>query len=403
MPRLLAKYPFLPAASERVDEEADLDELVADRAYGPARRMATERLVAAVEDAEVDLPEPATDADALNQLLSYAVARVMISVLEDDHVLRRHALAEAERSSRFLAREDPDVLLRAAGALDVPLEPVGGDEAGYELHFADYLRWATEIKNKEWKLINQPLEDGTIVLPQERAARLLEEAVKDHVEADLPLPVPEDLADPLEEHLEPVREAAEERRSAFGDVDEFGEVDMDAFPPCMQTIIDQLQSGEHVSHSGRFAACAFLSNVGMDADEIIEVFSKTPDFDEEIARYQIEHITGEGSASGEEYTTPNCGTMKTHGICYEPDKWCKHTRDDGTQSVTNPLSYYRWALNRKEWARQQDEDDPGPDDAPANDEEDGGDGGGGDAPDSPEGPGEEDEQVPESIRAQSGW
>jgi DNA primase large subunit len=366
--------------------------------------MATERLVAALEEAEVDLPEPATDADALNQLLSYAVARVMISVLEDDHVLRRHALAEAERSSRFLAREDPDVLLRAAGALDVPLEPVGGgDEALFELHFADYLRWATEIKNKEWKLINQPLEDGTIVLPQERAARLLEEAVKDHVEADLPLPVPEDLADPLEEHLEPVREAAEERRSAFGDVDEFGEVDMDAFPPCMQTIIDQLQSGEHVSHSGRFAACAFLSNVGMDADEIIEVFSKTPDFDEEIARYQIEHITGEGSASGEEYTTPNCGTMKTHGICYDPDKWCKHTRDDGTQSVTNPLSYYRWALNRKEWARQQDEDDPGPDDAPANDEEDGGDGGGGDAPDSPEGPGEEDEQVPESIRAQSGW
>lgn len=397
MSRLLAKYPFLPRARERVDEEATLEELVADRAYGPARRMASERLVDAVEEAEVRLPEPANEADALNQLLSYAVARVMISVLEDDYVLRRHALAEAERSAGFLAGEDRDVLVEAAGALDVPLEPVEGEDT-FVLHFTDYLRWATEIKNREWKLVNQPLDDGTITLSQRRCARLLEEALKDRVTSDLPLPVPDGLREPLEEHLAPVEEAAEERRAAFGDVDDFGEVDMDAFPPCMKTLIDQLQSGEHLSHSGRFAACAFLSNIGMGVEEIIEVFSKTPDFDEEIARYQIEHITGEGSTSGEEYTTPNCGTMKTHGICYNPDKWCKHTREDGTQSVTNPLSYYRWALKRKEWARQQDEDDGDldPDEAPESEE-------GEDEPESPEGPGEEDEQVPESIRAQSGW
>lgn len=397
MSRLLAKYPFLPRARERVDEEATLEELVADRAYAPARRMATERLVDAVEEAEVRLPDPAGEADALNQLLSYAVARVMISALEDDYVLRRHALAEAERASAFLAGEDRDVLLEAAAALDVPLEPVEGGD-GFRLHFADYLRWATEIKNQEWKLINQPLDEGTIVLDQDDTARLLQEALKDRVTSDLPLPVPDELAEPLEDHLEPVAEAAEERRAAFGDVDDFGEVDMDAFPPCMKTLIDQLQSGEHMSHSGRFAVCAFLSNIGMGVEEIIEVFSKTPDFDEEIARYQIEHITGEGSASGEEYTTPNCGTMKTHGICYNPDKWCKHTRDDGTQSVTNPLSYYRWSLKRKEWARQQDADDEDldPDDAPESDDEGEGDPG-------PDGPDEEDEQVPESIRAQSGW
>ncbi len=405
----LARYPFLPQAGERVGTEVTLAELVGDRVYREARRRGRDRVLANLLEDAVEVPEPANDAEVLNDLLSYVVARILVSALEDEYVTRRYALWEAERVKAHLDREDPGRFQEVAAELGVDVEPAPGGSGAdrhvtYRLHFSDYLRWAVKIKNREWKLINQPLEDGHIDLPQPKVARLLQEALRARIQEELPLPLDDELTAPLEDHLEAVREAAEERKGRF-EADDLGEVDMDAFPPCMDELIGQLQGGANMSHGGRFAVAAFLSNIGMNADDILEVFSQTPDFREDLARYQIEHITGEGSMSGQEYTTPNCRTMKTNGICYNPDRWCKHTRDDGTQSVTNPLSYYRWALKRKDWAKRQESEGPesGAEGSPTEGGEqseppEGGDGG--TPPGAPPEDEDVDESVPDSIRAQ---
>ena len=63
------------------------------------------------------------------------------------------------------------------------------------------------------------------------------------------------------------------------------------------------------------------------------IFSSSPDFNEQLARYQVDHITG--MSSGIEYLPPECDTMKSRGVCFDPDSLCKKSW------LTHPLSYYR--------------------------------------------------------------
>ena len=101
----------------------------------------------------------------------------------------------------------------------------------------------------------------------------------------------------------------------------------------MRKLLEMIRAGENVPHSGRFALVAFLHTLGMDSEEILRTFSTSPDFDESKSRYQIQHISGE--ISGTEYTPPECSTMKSYGICFDPDDLCAR------EWMTHPLKYYR--------------------------------------------------------------
>ncbi len=109
----------------------------------------------------------------------------------------------------------------------------------------------------------------------------------------------------------------------------------------MEVLVEQIKEGEGLPHTARFAVTAFLRTVGMPVDEIVDMYDTFPDFDEEKTRYQVEHISGD--SSGTEYTPPSCGTMKTYGNCPEHlmDSKCR------ADTVTHPLSYYRWALREE--------------------------------------------------------
>jgi DNA primase large subunit len=73
----------------------------------------------------------------------------------------------------------------------------------------------------------------------------------------------------------------------------------------------------------------------MEVNEIVKNFVSITDFDEQFTRYQIEHIAGlRGSRT--KYTPPTCSTLKTHGICVNPDNLCK--------TIRHPLTYYRRRL-----------------------------------------------------------
>jgi DNA primase large subunit len=77
----------------------------------------------------------------------------------------------------------------------------------------------------------------------------------------------------------------------------------------------------------------------MPANEIIKQFSLSPDFDPKKSRYQVEHITGVISSTS--YTPPECNTMRTYRICFDPDDLCKQ------DWMTHPLKYYRAKTRRR--------------------------------------------------------
>jgi len=96
---------------------------------------------------------------------------------------------------------------------------------------------------------------------------------------------------------------------------------------------------------------AFLHHIGLSPDEILSLFSRSPDFDASKTKYQVDHITGE--TSGTEYTPPECSTMKSYGICFNPEKLCEHPK------VKHPLTYYKIKNNPRRPRGQKKEETSG--------------------------------------------
>ena len=306
----LAKYPFIQEASAFIRaEHVTLEELLSEPAYARARAIGRARVVEALEKGPDANRVAIAPADQLSQLLAYPVARILVSALEDTYLTRRFALREAIAAESFLDDDSDDVILHIAAQLPMDLRR---EDGGFRIHFSDFLRFTSTMRDTPWKLINQPVEHGYVRLRREKALRVLRNAIQRHIEQGLPLPVNDDIL------------------AAFK-AEDIGKVSITRFPPCMYNLLAQIQNHENVPHMGRFAIVAFLHHIGLGNEEIYRVFGDVPDFAADVTRYQIEHITGTSSPT--EYTPPECSTMKSYGICPGPDRICL--------TIKHPLSYYR--------------------------------------------------------------
>jgi DNA primase large subunit len=332
-----ALYPYISGASVQVKSLGiSLDRLVTSRAMESARIRGKERVMQAIEGELFKPPISASDEQKiLVELLSYPFSRILVSCIDDSFLIRRYCLAEAVASYKLLKTMDLDFLEEFAS--DFSVYPDRSD-SGFKLHFTSYIRMASSLKAIEWKLVNRKLHHGNVNVSKEEFSRLLQELIKERVEHNLPMPVNEELIESCKPYLAEIQEFLEERKSTFGD-SEFETVETDLFPPCITRAIANTQAGVNLAHSMRFAMTAFLLTIGMTVDDIMNLFTASPDFDVEKARYQVEHIAG---SSGTHYKPPSCSTMQTYGNCYAPDEMCK--------KISHPLNYY----SRKVWFRKRD-------------------------------------------------
>jgi DNA primase large subunit len=372
-PSLLARYPFLPEARSLIEEEGPtLGRLMEGHAYDRARSRGRERVIAALEREPGPEPTASSEAEALVEILGYVVARLLVSCIDDSLLTNRFALVEAERLQANL-EEAPDARFRTVcEALGLPLEAADRErDEDWRVPFAAYLTASRRLSALEWKLVNRTMDEGEVLLARGDVARLAQEALRLQLVDELPLSIPSDVREALESMLDPLEARLAEVRAGREQV-ELDKVEPDAFPPCMNALIASIHAGENVSHEGRFAIVAFLNQVGMDEDTIInELFPHVPDFAMDVTEYQVDHITSGGD--GEGYTPPGCSSMQTYGICpmmgkaeEDWDDWCDH------EKMNHPLTYYRWGLYVAEQRGDSDEDrerEPlGGEDAPDADE-----------------------------------
>lgn len=89
-------------------------------------------------------------------------------------------------------------------------------------------------------------------------------------------------------------------------------------PPCIALIEERIARGEEVEHMARFALVTWYSAVyGVNDDTVkrlVDIFSKSPDFNPKVTEYQIRHIMGQVGGR-KTYSTPSCDTMYTNGLC----------------------------------------------------------------------------------------
>ena len=327
-PATLAKFPFLREASAYIRAEGiTLEELLTNPAFARARALGKARVIEALEKGVSTDRVAVAPADQLAALLAYPVARILVSAAADTYLIRRYALREAIAAEGSLESEPVDFVVHVAAELGLDLRR---EDGGFRMHFTDFLRHTSTMREPSWKLINQTLDAGYVHLRKEKALRVMRNAVQRRIEEGLPLDVNDAILDAFKKELPEIRGILEVKKATFK-ADDIGKVSITRFPPCMYNLLAQIQNHENVPHMGRFAIVSFLHHIGMNNEEIYRVFGDVPDFAADVTKYQIEHITGTTSAT--EYTPPECSTMKSYGICPGPDRICLRIR--------HPLSYYR--------------------------------------------------------------
>jgi len=81
-----------------------------------------------------------------------------------------------------------------------------------------------------------------------------------------------------------------------------------ALPPCVRDIIKALEIGK-ANHNAHFVLVTFLNGLGLDEKSVLEVFRRSPKFNEKITSYQIKF------AKDRNYTCPACESIKGYGLC----------------------------------------------------------------------------------------
>ena len=335
-----ARYPFLPAARAAV-AEADADLLEVVEAGGPVLERARERVEAAIESRGVGEPHRSERVE----LLSYPVARVLVSLLDEPALTRRYASAEATTAvERLRADGEAGTPLRSVGgerrsrgafleALELAeAVDLGGDRA--EVDVAAYLRLTDELRGDRWRLVGRRLHDGRVPVTEAEFWELLRAAVQARVAEDLPLSVPEAIAEALTETVVAVRA----QLADFSVDRSFGAVDPAAYPPCIVALEERVEAGEPMAPHSWFAYVSFLGAIGVERTAIEDTLAGHPDVDETLAGARLDHLL---DRDGSAYLPPSCATMQAYGDCVDQDALCAR--------IGHPLEYYE---------RRLDGDDP---------------------------------------------
>ncbi|MDR1405509.1 MAG: DNA primase large subunit PriL [Candidatus Methanoplasma sp.] len=331
-----ARYPFLKEAAHFAEENsADIESLITSHTYASARKRGLERVVSAISQYKVSDVPLLQEYDRLMEVLSYPYARMIVSCVNDRFLRKRYALAEASRMNDLLSNDRTSDM---AVAEELKVRSTADTDGMVSMHFCDYLRFSHVMKAVEWKLINTDLRSGFVRLSSDKFGRLLQNALQERIESELPLNVPNDFRKAIRNDIDHISVILTETKNKLSPTGGEG-MNYDYLPPCMRTILASAQNGVNLPHSARFALVSYLNALGLSYEQIIALFAQSPDFDESKSSYQIKHITGE-DRGGEGYTPPECATMKTNGICFDADSLCG--------KINHPLSYYRIKSGRTE-------------------------------------------------------
>ncbi|MGB9635045.1 MAG: hypothetical protein ACP5H8_01970 [Candidatus Micrarchaeia archaeon] len=293
-------YPFLDSSKKAV-KEAGIDTLIDEKVLNAAEQ----RVYSAIMHKAISLPNYFRTEDVILDIKSYAVSRVIVSLLGR----RIDAYVEAESKRALdICRKDKSVdwLMSELGII---LQNTG------EIPLNIYLRLSMSFE--KMGISNRIVRNGYVSIDEHEKTVLLKEAIKQKIYDGLP--IKESLINnEIKARVGPIVDKLSLELALKSP--SIGRQSTD-IAPCMQKIMEELGTGAKTSHIRRWALGVFLIKRGWDMGRIVEVFSHAPNFNEKTTRYQLEHIKSKG------YVMPSCASLKSQGICV------------ANCGIKNPLQY----------------------------------------------------------------
>ncbi len=327
----MAKYPFLPQVREHI-ARADLD-YQALVELPLVRNRARQRILASFDAATYLLANTKKEPEEV-EIASFPLAILYVALACDKRLLERFSLFEAQRINAHLSMEKrEDVIIEVAKALKWNINYSKNGEVS--VPFFKYLASTAKgrlLHDFKWKLVNRALDRGWVYITPNELARLIQEDVKKRIEelANQELTA---VPDEIEEDAESIKKEFNDKVPKIDEFEKIVKAQESDYPPCITYLMKRATKAEHLSHTERFTLVTYLLHQGISIDSIILLFSNVSDFKETKTRYQVENLAGLMGGRTEPYTTYNCDTLQTHGVCKNPaDPICKRIR--------NPLTYH---------------------------------------------------------------
>lgn len=297
------KYPFSDSAKAAI-ADATLTERIVE--------LAVERVLKAL-NGEAAPRLVLSDNERRQEIASFAAARMMLGHLRNSFLTSRFAVNESKIVHHHLDKEPREVVDRVAESFGIR---TAGEGDGLSIDLPTYLKYS--LRNPHYKLINRKMSAGRVEITAHEKKRLVEEAVRKHIE-DIPFvkDPPQLLKDATKKLVEALPKVAEAKITAkAGD-----------HPPCVDRLLGEMKRHQNLPHHARWFLASYLLAIGTDEEGITRMFSVLPDFNERVTRYQVSHIRGKG------YSVPSCATVMSYGLCCavcrigSPINW--HTLDEG--------------------------------------------------------------------------
>ncbi|MBD3227208.1 MAG: hypothetical protein GF329_03385 [Candidatus Lokiarchaeota archaeon] len=212
----------------------------------------------------------------------------------------------------------------------------------WKIKWYNFISVSSQIMDENWKLINNNINNGWIFLKSTQIKRLLAEKVRKMITEKAKLS-PIRIPNKIEDRIKEIKGAVKNIKESFqqSSISITSEERSEAYPPCINNIISKTKNGINLSHFERLVLVFFLLNIDFTVDEILNIFKLQPDFDEERAKYYIEHAAGKVGGRTK-YKSYNCVKIQSfQGICKkdeDPWGWCTSLEKD--KHIKNPLVYF---------------------------------------------------------------
>jgi len=233
------------------------------------------------------------------EIVSYAICRMIVSAANNRYLINRYAVAEAKRAGELLSSDEaarPDYIDEMANDFGIKFAKEG---PLFSLPIALYLKFTP--RSVDYKLSNRDVKDGKVKVKRHERLRILEEAVKKKMESELPIRA---------QFSDEVKAAGARILAILPKLEVVAiKVGQEDYPPCIRKLLEELALNINLPHTARVSLGIYLIKAGLKDEEIVSLFRSAPDFSEKTTRYQVEYLRNKN------YSMPSCTTMDSYGIC----------------------------------------------------------------------------------------
>ena len=295
------KYPFTKKARQIIkDYDISVEKITEEQLEKAVQRLSLRKNQVEFNSIEFMVEE----------LQFFALEKLLLSLSNNNSLKKSFAKQIASNSTNQIKKNDEKKALQLIESI---LEEYGvktGFINGfYAIPLIDFLK--ASYFSESLNLVHQRVDKGKVILSYNALLLFLEYYLVNRMINSMESAIPKELLNNnIKKAIKKVNSVSfYEPFSQDGKtVPLTTKVNLNAFPECMQGLYSRLIAGENLPHMERFFLVCFLVQIGMEEENILNSFRRTPNFNENLSRYHIKNIKSKG------YSSPSSDKLRTHGI-----------------------------------------------------------------------------------------